>query len=296
MVAFGQVVLGPPGSGKSTYCKGMHEFLTGTGRKVAIVNLDPGNENPPFTAEVDIRDLITIEDSMAEFKLGPNGALMYCMEFIEKNFDWVLNQLAKFPKHYFLFDLPGQVELYTHHCSVKNMVELMAKKDFRLCAVNLVDSHYCSDAGKFISALLVSLTTMLQLALPHINILSKIDLAQKYGKLEFGLDYYMDVMDLNFLLDTIPDDPFMCKFAKLNEALVGIVQDYSLVSFYPLDVEKKEMMFTVRSAIDKANGYVFGVDEKNFDMVAAMSFAVGADFEYARVGMAREMMDETDES
>jgi len=29
MPAFGQIVIGPPGSGKSTYCRAMHEFMTG---------------------------------------------------------------------------------------------------------------------------------------------------------------------------------------------------------------------------------------------------------------------------
>ena len=32
MRRFGQVVLGPPGSGKSTYCKGVCEFLNAIGR------------------------------------------------------------------------------------------------------------------------------------------------------------------------------------------------------------------------------------------------------------------------
>lgn len=29
---------------------------------------------------------------------------------------------------YFLFDLPGQVELYTHHSSVRNIVQTMTEK------------------------------------------------------------------------------------------------------------------------------------------------------------------------
>ena len=53
----------------------------------------------------------------------------------------------------------------------------------QLVAVHLVDSHYCSDPGKFISVLLTSLSTMVQLELPHINILSKVDLMEQYGKL-----------------------------------------------------------------------------------------------------------------
>lgn len=36
---FGQLVIGPPGSGKSTYCKKMSEHLGKLGRKVIIVNI-----------------------------------------------------------------------------------------------------------------------------------------------------------------------------------------------------------------------------------------------------------------
>lgn len=53
----------------------------------------------------------------------------------------------------------------------------------QLVAVHLVDSTRCSDPGNFISALLTSLTTMLQMELPHINLLSKVDVIEKYGKL-----------------------------------------------------------------------------------------------------------------
>ena len=41
---FGQLVIGPPGSGKSTYCHGLHQFLNGVERKTIVVNLDPAND------------------------------------------------------------------------------------------------------------------------------------------------------------------------------------------------------------------------------------------------------------
>ena len=63
----------------------------------------------------------------------------------------------------------------------------------RLAAVHLVDAHLCSDPTKYISALLLSLSTMLHLELPHVNLLSKIDLIQQYGKLHFNLDFYTEV-------------------------------------------------------------------------------------------------------
>jgi len=49
--------------------------------------------------------------------------------------------------------------------------------------VHLIDAHLCCDPGKYVSALLLSLSTMLHLELPHINVLSKIDLIENYGNL-----------------------------------------------------------------------------------------------------------------
>ena len=63
----------------------------------------------------------------------------------------------------------------------------------QLTVVHLVDAHLCSDPGKYVSALLLSLSTMLHLELPHINVLSKIDLIESYGKL--GVAVYLASID-----------------------------------------------------------------------------------------------------
>ena len=60
----------------------MSELLRSLGRKVAIVNLDPANENMTYSAAVDISDLVTVEEVMDQMKLGPNGGLMYAMQFV----------------------------------------------------------------------------------------------------------------------------------------------------------------------------------------------------------------------
>ncbi|XP_015772111.1 PREDICTED: GPN-loop GTPase 2-like [Acropora digitifera] len=222
---------------------------------------------------------------MENLNLGPNGGLIYCMEYLEKNIDWFEAKLKELSGYYFLFDCPGQVELYTHHRSVRNVVRQLEKRDFRLTAVHLVDAHHCSDPTKFISVLLTSLSTMIHIELPHVNVLSKIDLVEQYGKLAFNLDFYTDVLDLNYLLEHIKDDPFTQKYKKLNEALVGLVEDYGLVSFKTLDVQSKESMYQLIKSIDQANGYVFGGhedDKSNFSQL--MSSAVGSDFEFFRSG------------
>ena len=53
----------------------------------------------------------------------------------------------------------------------------------------------------------------------------------------FNLDFYTDVLDLNYLLEHIQDNPFTQKYKKLNETLVGLVEDYGLVSFKTLDIQ-----------------------------------------------------------
>ena len=44
-------------------------------------------------------------------------------------------------------------------------------------------------------------------------------------------------------------DAFLSKYKKLNEAVVGVIEDYSLVSFIPLHVEVGYYMHSVISVV-----------------------------------------------
>jgi GTPase SAR1 family protein len=90
---FAQLVIGPPGSGKSTYCDGMHQFLGTIGRKSAVVNLDPANDRTPYPAALDVRDLASAESIQEQTQLGPNGAVLYALEELEARFDWLASGL-----------------------------------------------------------------------------------------------------------------------------------------------------------------------------------------------------------
>lgn len=76
---FGQLVIGAPGAGKSTYCSGMVQLLAALHRPTVCVNLDPANEFLPYKCDVDIRELVTVDEVMERLKLGPNGALQYVL-------------------------------------------------------------------------------------------------------------------------------------------------------------------------------------------------------------------------
>ena len=64
-----------------------------------------------YKPTIDISELIKHEEVMKAYHLGPNGALVYCMEFLEKNIDWLIKKILNLKNHYVLIDCPGQVNL-----------------------------------------------------------------------------------------------------------------------------------------------------------------------------------------
>jgi len=258
-IFFGQMVIGPPGSGKTTYCTGMAKYLRALGRNVAIVNLDPANdETLPYQPAVDIQELITLKDAVQEFGLGPNGGMIYCLEFLSKNMIWLRERMDQLPKDsYVIFDCPGQVELYIHHNFAREIAQTIYNKwDYRLSCINLIDSHHLSSPSNFISILLMSLSSMIHLELPHVNILSKADLIPHFEDgLQMDLDFYTQVQDLRYLLAHIPQDPWFSRFRALNDAIAETVMDFSLVSFLPLDISNRDSVKAVLRLIDQSNGF-----------------------------------------
>lgn len=262
---YGQIVIGPPGSGKSTYCHGMYQFMSAIGRKLCIINLDPANDRLPYPCELDIRDYISLEEIMEELDLGPNGGLMYALELLDKQgIDLFIGKIEQLINegNYLLFDCPGQVELFTHHNSLYRIFKKLTQlKRLRLCVVSLIDCIYLTSPSQYISILLLSLRSILQLDLPHVNVISKIDMLKNYGELPFRLDYYTEAQDLQYLtpyLEKESNSVLGQNYVRLTELIGEMVEDFHLVSFEVLSVENKKSMISLMIVIDKANGYSFG--------------------------------------
>eukprot|EP01062_Namystynia_karyoxenos_P073715 TRINITY_DN70535_c0_g1_i1.p1 TRINITY_DN70535_c0_g1~~TRINITY_DN70535_c0_g1_i1.p1 ORF type:complete len:318 (+),score=95.80 TRINITY_DN70535_c0_g1_i1:43-996(+) len=259
---FGQLVFGHPGAGKTTYCAGLKTFLARYGRDAAVVNLDPANDALPYECAIDIRHLCDHSEAMRSEALGPNGAFVFCVEYLVANEDWLMERLqavARDGRAYLLFDCPGQVELYTQHAAFRSLVDwLQRAADIRLCAVHLVDSLHVRSAPHYISALLLSLTSMLQLELPHVNVLSKVDLLSTYD-LPLGIDFYTEVQDLSHLVGRLSSAVAGLpeRFRDLTERLAELMEDFPHVSFSTLAIEDERSVRELVELIDKANGYSF---------------------------------------
>lgn len=102
------------------------------GRQCSVINLDPANDHTNYPCALDIRNLVTLEEIMADDRLGPNGGILYALEELEHNMEWLEEGLKELGEDYLLFDCPGQVELYTHHNSLRNIIYRLQKLGFRV--------------------------------------------------------------------------------------------------------------------------------------------------------------------
>ncbi len=167
---------------------------------------------------MDVRELICVQDVMEEMGLGPNGALLYAMEVLEDSLDdWLQEEMEGYgDDDYVLFDCPGQIELYSHVSVFRSFVDQLKMWGWNVCAVYLLDSQFITDNSKFISGSMQALSAMVQLELPHINVLTKVDLLENKADLDKFL--YPEAKELAEELHVeMPQ-----RYRKLNEAMASL--------------------------------------------------------------------------
>lgn len=220
---FAQVVLGPAGSGKSTYCHTIKTMAENLKRNIILINLDPAAEYLPYTPDIDVRDLITLQDVMEEFKLGPNGGLVFCFEFLLQEIEWLENQLNEHTVNgdYLLIDCPGQLELYMHLDVFAGVLDFLSSLNMSICTVCLVDSTFCLDLMKFFGGVLMALAMMLNLPYSAVTVLSKADLIED----KEALNSFLELTPEHVVggPDSKSEDYFSQKYGKLYEAIKGLV-------------------------------------------------------------------------
>ena len=141
--------------------------------------------------------------------------------------------------------------------------------------LHLSDSYSLTLPSLYISTLLLSLRAMLQMDLPHLNVLTKIDNLSTYAPLPFNLDFYTEVQDLSYLLPHLSSESPSKMFEGLNRAIIELVEDFGLVGYETLAVEDKTSMMKLLQAIDRAGGYAFGGAEGANDTVWQVAMREG---------------------
>ncbi|KAL7551103.1 hypothetical protein ACHAWF_014299 [Thalassiosira exigua] len=281
-----QLVTGPAGSGKSTYCHIMQEHGLAMGpkhrRRIHVVNLDPAAEHFRYEVAFDIRDLISVDDVMDELQLGPNGSLVYCMEYLLQNMDWLAENLDNYDDdEYLIIDCPGQIELYTHIPVMNKIIDQLRSWGYsdKMLSVFVIDATFVTDPAKFISGSLLALSAMISMQLPHVNVLSKCDLVE-----EASMERVLEMESALQLWDVLGNHPgnrgaasslqsFQhlkpnsmvssegrtndreAKWNRLTEAICSLLDDYSMVGFVPLNINDEDSISHVLATVDHAINY-----------------------------------------
>ncbi|KAL4952628.1 GPN-loop GTPase [Aspergillus filifer] len=275
MSKFGTLVMGPAGAGKTTFCNALIQHLQTTRRSCFYVNLDPAAESFAYEPDLDIRELITLEDVMEELGLGPNGGLIYCFEFLLQNLDFLSEALDPLSEEYLIiFDMPGQIELYTHVPLLPSLVQFLSRAgplNINICAAYLLESTFVVDKAKFFAGTLSAMSAMLMLEMPHVNILTKMDQVRdmvsrrelkRFTRVDVQL--LQDSNDANANADSedLSANPMSKEslmsggsFDRLNRAVAQLIDDFSMVSFLQLEAGDEDSVSAVLSHIDDAIQY-----------------------------------------
>ena len=262
--------------GKTTFCSALIQYLKTNKRSCFYINLDPAAEDFAYEPDVDIKDLISLEDVMEELEYGPNGGLIYCFEYLLQNMDFLTDPLDSVTEDYLIvIDMPGQIELYTHVPILPTLTRQLTEGSLntRLCAAYLLESTFIVDRAKFFSGTLSAMSAMLMLGIPHVNILSKMDLVKgtvTRKEMRRLISADLDLLDdiptadqrLNFAEEYEEEedqDPTSssnvmagASFQQLNKAVGRLIDDFSLVSFLQLDAQNEDSVAGILSYIDDA--------------------------------------------
>ncbi|KAK4142136.1 GPN-loop GTPase [Dichotomopilus funicola] len=279
MSKYGVMVMGPAGVGKSTFCASLITHLQLNRRSAFYVNLDPAAEHFEHQPDLDIKDLISLEDVMEELQLGPNGGLIYCFEFLMENLDFLSEALNSLTEEYLIiFDMPGQIELYTHIPVLPTLVKFLTQPgalDIRLCAAYLLEASFVVDRAKYFAGSLSAMSAMVMLEVPHLNILSKMDLVKdQMRRKDFKRFLVPDTTLLEddpaevarkkagvavdvHSVDPADKDALMsgASFRRLNTAVANLIESFSMVSYLKLDCTDEDSVQAILSYIDDCIQY-----------------------------------------
>ncbi|MCH7966410.1 MAG: ATP/GTP-binding protein [Nitrosopumilus sp.] len=167
-------ISGTAGAGKSLLTSKLYDYYTKNRAFAAILNLDPGVENMPYTCDIDVRDYVDYVSIMQKYDLGPNGALVMANDLIASKIDEIQNEVNRVNPDYLIVDTPGQIELFAYRSSGPFLVENISSEE--KTNIFLFDGALITTPVNFVSIALLATSIKLRLNISTVNVLTKTDL------------------------------------------------------------------------------------------------------------------------
>ncbi|VDD91083.1 unnamed protein product [Enterobius vermicularis] len=221
------VVLGMAGSGKSSFVRRLVSYLHQKKVLPYVLNLDPAVNTVSYPANIDIRDTVNYKEVMKEYNLGPNGAIITCLNLFCTQFHQVLELIAKRESvcPYFIIDTPGQIEAFTWSASGSIITDLLASSRPTMIAY-ILDSVRAANPTTFMSNMLYACSILYRTKLPFVIVLNKADIVKPTFITKWMKDFesFQDALNDNkssFMNDLIRSlslvlDEFYEKFSSVT--------------------------------------------------------------------------------
>lgn len=173
---------GSPGSGKTTLCHALTQLLTCMDYDCITIDLDPSSLEEDCY-DISIKDLVTTNEVQDLEGLGPNGAILYSMEFLKENVHWLSTQISTLAgtsptkRQFLLIDFPGQVECYMAYDTIDSILtHLLVDHKHNLCGLLLTEAFNLLNPRSLLSAGLSIAAQQVSLGIPVLAVASKGDL------------------------------------------------------------------------------------------------------------------------
>ena len=183
------IVLGMAGSGKTTFVEKLEEEIANKDKESYIINLDPAVMDTLYEPNLDIRDTVKYKEVMTSNNLGPNGAILTCLNLFSTNIDKVISILEpKKDLDFIVIDTPGQLEVFSWSASGKLIADSFSLL-YPSILIYIIDMPRCNNPNTFSSNMLYALSIMYKMKLPLLIAFNKSDLAKDSKVIEWMNDY-----------------------------------------------------------------------------------------------------------
>eukprot|EP00796_Vickermania_ingenoplastis_P004243 gene4243-3067_t len=169
------LVVGMAGTGKTTLVHRMQHYAAEKGLRSYYINLDPAVSHVPYGVNIDIRDTVKYKEVMQSYRLGPNGAIMTCLNLFATKFHQVVELLeSKTDLDWIIVDTPGQIEVFTWSASGQ-LISSALMAAFPTMVLFVADITRCASPQTFVSAMLYASGIMLKQQIPLAVMFNKTD-------------------------------------------------------------------------------------------------------------------------
>jgi hypothetical protein len=312
------LMIGMAGAGKTALVQRMNASSRVNGQTPYLINLDPAVLHLPFGANIDIRDTVNYKEVMRQYGLGPNGAIVTSLNLFATRFDQVTSIIksrssegsekseapsaleatakdteaaaaaAKSLKH-FIFDTPGQIEVFTWSASGSLITDMLAAT-FPTVVVFVVDTPRSRSPTTFMANMLYACSILYKTRLPLVIAFNKVDVAPH----DFAIDWMGDYDSFQDALDVEGrrSDSYMNSLTRS----LGLALDefYSTLRAVGVSAATGEGMDDLFSALDAAA--LEFTETAGAERAAAASALLLANSEREKRDLERLKADRRDES